>query len=494
MTLGLTANMRSDEHADLITMKAPDFAPHLEHELSGSQVLIGKAGPGGGYLIRQVWSTERSRIARVRVGAEPEPLPDAQTPEGTYVDARIETSSADGSTRLWLSADFGGEWVGLYAVGPDGGLQRMSHADAWDVEGFATLGGGEVAYTLNEDGYSRLYVLDTQTRQPRQIELPDGVVSGLRRLGPRSLIFTLVTPTQPADVFSVDLEAGEVTRWTQSEPPGADADRVSPSMLRVPTGDELEIPTLVYPAKTTDNGATSPVLLWMHGGPEEQSRPEFNPIIQYFAEHGITVLVPNIRGSDGYGRTWRRRDDGVKRGAAIEDVGALLDWIALQPELDPQRVGIFGGSYGGYMVLAALTTYPDRFAAGCDLVGISHIPGFLENTAPYRRALRREEYGDERDAEVRAVLEDLSPLNFAHQISAPLFVAHGANDPRVPVAEARQIFDAVRVAGADPWLMVANDEGHSMKKRDNRDLFYGLMVDFFTQHLLEVADAAKIEP
>jgi dipeptidyl aminopeptidase/acylaminoacyl peptidase len=227
-------------------------------------------------------------------------------------------------------------------------------------------------------------------------------------------------------------------------------------------------------------------VIWIHGGPEQQFVPSFNPLIQYFVqEAGIAVVAPNIRGSNGYGKTYLTLDDGMKRQDAIKDVGAILDWIDNDPHLDGQRTGIYGGSYGGYVVLASLVMYPDRFSAGVDLVGISNFVTFLENTSAYRRDQRRVEYGDERDPAMREYLSAISPANNADKIRAPLFVAHGANDPRVPLDEARQIVEAVRKNGNEAWLMVAGDEGHGFRKRRNRDAFYEAMVTFFQKHLRE---------
>src|SRR5690606_30568879 len=206
---------------------------------------------------------------------------------------------------------------------------------------------------------------------------------------------------------------------------------VEPSLERAPSSDDLEVPLVFYRPR---GDGPFPALLWMHGGPEAQARPEFNPIIQYFVSRGIAIIAPNIRGSTGYGRRYRSLDNGVLRAGAITDVGAVLDWLEGRPDIDTTRVGIHGVSYGGFMVLASLAAYPERFVAGCDVVGIANLVTFLENTRGYRQALRRPEYGDERDPDVRQFMEELSPINHVDRIEAPLFVAHGANDPRVPVS------------------------------------------------------------
>ena len=223
----------------------------------------------------------------------------------------------------------------------------------------------------------------------------------------------------------------------------------------------------------------------IHGGPESQSLPTFNATAQYLAnELGVAMLVPNVRGSSGYGKTWLSLDNAEKREDSVKDIGALLDWIATQPDLDASRVGVMGGSYGGYMVLSSLTHYSDRIRAGVDVVGISHFGTFLKNTENYRRDLRRAEYGDERDPAMNAVFERISPLNNAHKITSPLFVAQGRNDPRVPYTEAEQIVKAVRGNGQPVWYLLYADEGHGFRKKANSDWFGAATMLFWQQHLL----------
>jgi dipeptidyl aminopeptidase/acylaminoacyl peptidase len=227
----------------------------------------------------------------------------------------------------------------------------------------------------------------------------------------------------------------------------------------------------------------------MHGGPEEQFRPSFDPIVQYFVSRGVAVLAPNVRGSNGYGRTYLGLDDGVRRKDAVRDVGSVLDWIGMRKDLDARRVGIHGASYGGFMVLASLVEYGDRIVAGSNQVGVSNIVTFLENTRAYRRALRRAEYGDESDPEVRSILLDASPLTHAERIQSALLVAHGMRDPRVPVSEAESIVRAVRSGGHEVWYLVAPSEGHAFRQRQSRDVFYRTMATFFERHLLGAGQA-----
>jgi dipeptidyl aminopeptidase/acylaminoacyl peptidase len=225
------------------------------------------------------------------------------------------------------------------------------------------------------------------------------------------------------------------------------------------------------------------VVVW-HGGPESQERPRFYAFAQALTDLGMAVLLPNVRGSDGYGKAYLAADDGVKREQSLKDIGATLDFIGRQPDLDPSRVAATGGSYGGYMTLASVAFYPERFRAAVDVVGISSFSTFLNGTAAYRRDLRRVEYGDERNPEVRAVLERISPLNSADKIRVALYVLAGKNDPRVPQGEAEQIVRAVRGHGKTAWYMLALDEGHGFKKKETRDYAWSTELYFLREQLV----------
>jgi dipeptidyl aminopeptidase/acylaminoacyl peptidase len=227
------------------------------------------------------------------------------------------------------------------------------------------------------------------------------------------------------------------------------------------------------------------VLVDIHGGPESQATVGFLGRYNYFLEElGVAVIRPNVRGSAGFGKTFLTLDDGIKREDSVKDIGALFDWIAAQPDLDANRILIEGGSYGGYMVLAVATKFPDRIAGTIDVVGIANFVSFLENTESYRRDLRRVEYGDERDPAMRAFLTRISPVNNATRIKAPLFVVHGRNDPRVPYTEAEQIVSAARKNGVAVWYLLADNEGHGYARKANVDYLFYAMIEFIRARLL----------
>lgn len=365
----------------------------------------------------------------------------------------------------------------------------------WDVEALDLSDDGKhLAYTTNEDGIARLHVMTLPDHKAVKLPtLPVGLIGGVS-FSPdgKRLALTLNTATSPSDAYVIDIANAKLARWTQSEVGGLDSTTfVAPTLVRFPTFDSVDgkprtIPAFYYkPAKPAKNGKY-PVVINIHGGPEAQALPNFSPNAQFLAnELGVAVLVPNVRGSSGYGKTYLTLDNADKREDSVKDIGALLDWVAKQPELDASRVGVQGGSYGGYMVLASLMHYPERIKAGVDIVGISHFGTFLNNTESYRRDLRRAEYGDERDPAMKAHFDRISPLNNASKITSPLFVAQGKNDPRVPYTEAEQIVSAVRGNGQPVWYLLYADEGHGFQKKANADYYGAAAVLFWQQHLLK---------
>jgi dipeptidyl aminopeptidase/acylaminoacyl peptidase len=332
-----------------------------------------------------------------------------------------------------------------------------------------------LSFTTNEHGYLGVHILDTKTMKYRKLDfLPQGIIGSFHFHPYKNILGCVIRDaTLPGDVFTVDLDKNSVQRWTYSEYGELDSGSlVKPEIVTFPTFDSVDniprmIPAFLY--KPSGNGP-HPVLLFIHGGPETQYWPSFSPFIQYIIhELHIAVVAPNVRGSGGYGKTYLELDNDKNREDAVKDIGALLDWIGTQQEFDSSRVAIMGGSYGGYMSLASLIQYNDRFKAGIDLYGISNFVTFLENTASYRRDLRRVEYGDERDSSMREYFKKISPVNNASKIKAPLLVIQGANDPRVPLSESEQIGAAVRKNGKQVWMLVASDEGHGFRKKGNKE-------------------------
>ena len=405
----------------------------------------------------------------------------------------------DQNDGFWLLTNQGREFQALaWQSNEPGSAPEIVTADIpWDV-GSATMSEDRerMVFTTNEDGRSRVYLLDPATREYQRVDvIPTGLAYGLGFSPDGSrLAMTLNLPQTPSDTFvlalgATPLEYGEFTRWTESEVGGLDTTAFrTPELVRYPTfdtvdGNPREIPAWVY--KPNGKGP-HPVVISIHGGPEGQARPAFSSTYQMWLDKlGVAVIQPNVRGSRGYGKTYVGLDNGFQREDSVKDIGALLDWIETQPDLDASRVAVFGGSYGGYMVLASAVHYSDRLKAAVDIVGISNFVTFLENTQDYRRDLRRVEYGDERDPAMRAHLQKISPLNNVDQISVPMFIVQGENDPRVPVTEAAQMVEALRAEGGTVWYMNALNEGHGYRKRDNRDVYQQATIMFLRQFLVD---------
>jgi dipeptidyl aminopeptidase/acylaminoacyl peptidase len=359
----------------------------------------------------------------------------------------------------------------------------------WDVQGFdLTHDGKTIAFTTNEAGVGTLHLLDTRRGKEIPVpKLPPGSVQGLKwHKNGQELGFDLVSARSPLDVFSLDNPTGKVERWTRSETGGLNtSDFREPELIHWKSFDGKSISGFLYrpPARFTGK---RPVIVNIHGGPESQFRPTFLGQNNYFLnELGIALVSPNIRGSSGYGKSFLKLDNGYLREDSYKDIGALLEWIKGNPQLDGDRIMVTGGSYGGHMTLVTATRYNDQIRCSVAVVGMSNLVTFLEHTEGYRRDLRRVEYGDERDPAMRAFLEKIAPLRNAHQITKPLFVVQGKNDPRVPWTESEQMVRTVRKNGTPVWYLLAKDEGHGFAKKKNRDFQFYATVLFVKEFLLK---------
>jgi dipeptidyl aminopeptidase/acylaminoacyl peptidase len=407
-----------------------------------------------------------------------------------------------GDTVVYAGAQFSRDGRGVYLVTDEGSeFQRLAYMDLatrrlialtigidWDVTEFAlSWDGRTIAFVTNEGGISRLYLLDTRTRRRRPVPgLPSGLLGGLvwQRGGGR-LGFTLADTRSAGDAYSLAPATGKLTRWTTSETGGLDTKALpEPALIRWPSFDGREISGFYYHPPARFAGKR-PVLINIHGGPEGQARPGFQGRGNYFLnELGVAIIEPNVRGSTGYGKSFVKLDNGFKREDTVKDIGALLDWIGRQPELNSSRIMVTGGSYGGYMTLMVATTYNQRICCSLDVVGISNLATFLTHTESYRRDLRRVEYGDEREPEMRAFMDRTAPLNNAAKITKPLFVVQGANDPRVPRSEAEQMVATVKRNAGPVWYLLAKDEGHGFRKKANADFQFYATVQFIRTYLL----------
>ena len=408
----------------------------------------------------------------------------------SYGSARF---SRDGRS-VFATTDLDSEFLHLVRIDVASGNltplgSNTSKSPAWDVEAFEVSPDGEqLAFVSNENGSSRLSLVKLGSGKVRALSgIPTGVMTGLEwHENGRDLGFSLAHAQSPSDAYSVDVKTGRLTRWTESETGGLPAKAFrEPELITIPSFDQLKVSAFVYRPDPQRFPGKRPVAVIIHGGPESQSRPGFMARYNYFLnELGIALVVPNVRGSAGYGKRFLTLDDGYLREDSVKDIGAFLDWIGTDSGLDPARVSVMGGSYGGYMTLASLVHFSDRLRCGVDVVGISNFVTFLTNTQEYRRDLRRVEYGDERDPRMRAHLEKISPLNQVDRIRVPLMVVQGKNDPRVPLSEAEQMVKAVRAQGQTCAYLMAKDEGHGFAKKPNADFQFLSTIQFLQEHLL----------
>jgi dipeptidyl aminopeptidase/acylaminoacyl peptidase len=409
-----------------------------------------------------------------------------------------------GEKVAWSKAQFTGDGRGIFVTtDKDSEFQRLCRLDLasrqlavltkdirWDVENFELSPDGRtIAFVSNENGVGVLHFLDARNGKAiPSPNLPLGTVSNLEwHNNSRDLAFNLSSAKSPNDVYSLDFKTGKVERWTESETGGLNTERfVEPQLIRTKSFDGLNISAFVYRPDPSRFPGKRPVIISIHGGPESQSRAMFQARNNYFLnELGVAVVYPNVRGSDGYGKTFLTLDNGFKREDSVRDIGAIIDWIASDAGLDAQRVAVMGGSYGGYMTLACMTHFSDRLRCGVDVVGISNFLTFLKNTQDYRRDLRRAEYGDERDPKMAEFLGKISPLTSVKEIRKPLLVVQGKNDPRVPLSEAEQMVKAIRDNSGTVWYVMAKDEGHGFARKKNADYQFMATILFFREFLLK---------
>jgi dipeptidyl aminopeptidase/acylaminoacyl peptidase len=359
--------------------------------------------------------------------------------------------------------------------------------DGFDLTGWLSPDGTALLVERNDNGASVLTVHDPATGEHRR-DVPLPVTGTVLAVGTaphwapdsRTIALSLSSTQMPGDVLLADAGRGSVTPLTNSASAYGADEPVLPEYHLVPTPDGERIPLRVYRPAITDSPVSGSAVVIVHGGPEAQAKQLFNAVEQGLVTAGHTVLVPNVRGSTGYGKRWYQADDVRKRLDSVNDLAALHAYL---PELgvDQNRAALWGGSYGGYMVLAGLAFQPSLWAAGVDIVGIASLVTFLENTSAYRRAYREREYGTL--AHDREFLHEVSPLTHIDQMTAPLFIIHGANDPRVPLSEAEQIHAAMTSRGRECELLVFGNEGHGLAQRGNRVDAMPKAFAFLAKHL-----------
>jgi dipeptidyl aminopeptidase/acylaminoacyl peptidase len=489
--LAYTSTRRNGADTDLYLVDPAD--PKSDRRLAevkgGGWEVLDWSADGGRLLVLEEISINESYLWSFDAATGQRTALTPRPPGGEKVAYRDARFAPDGKS-LYVTTDREGEFFRLARVDLASGRHTtLSDRIPWDIERMdLTLDGRQLAAVANENGVGRLHLFDARTGQERRAPaLPPGRVVGVGwHANGHDLAVTMVSARMQADVFVADTRTGRVERWTESELGGVDpGDLAEPEIVTWPTFDGRKLSGLYVRPPARFSGPR-PVVVQVHGGPEDQARPAFLGRNNYLvAQLGVALLFPNVRGSTGYGKTFTKLDNGLLREDAVKDIGALLDWIKTRPELDAERVMVSGGSYGGFMSLAVSARYPDRIRCSVDVVGISNFVTFLERTEAYRRDLRRVEYGDERDVATRAFLEKIAPLNNADKIRKPMLVAQGKNDPRVPLHEAEQIVATLRKQGTPVWYLLARDEGHGFVKKQNADHLFYVLVAFMKKYLLE---------
>ncbi len=404
--------------------------------------------------------------------------------------SQSEATFSNLSNEIWLVTDKDNEFQRLAAMNLNTKKTTYYTSDIpWNVESFNLAEDKKsIVFITNEGGLNKMYLMNTGTKAYKEIKnLPIGLISGARFTKDNQTIFFNQSTAQSAsDVYQLNIKTAKIERWTESE-----LGEMQPSDMSVPkfiewkSFDDLKISGFYYPASPKFKGKR-PVIIMIHGGPEGQSMASFLDSNNFYtSEMGVSLVYPNVRGSSGFGKTYLEKDNGFLREDSVKDIGALLDWIAKQPELDKDKIMIMGRSYGGYMTLATAFHYADRIKCSVDIVGISNFNTFLKNTEEYRRDLRRAEYGDERDSKMAAFFDKTAPLNNTDKIKKPMFIIQGTNDPRVPVTEAMQMRDKLKAQGNTVWYLEAKDEGHAFKKKANIDYVRLAIIRFMQEYLVK---------
>ena len=484
--IGYSSTGRNGVDSDLYVMdpRDPKTARMVHESKGGGWAIAGFSPDNSAAYVADYRSVEDSDLYRLDLATG------AMTPIGDP-KAKIAYGGLDIAPdgTLWVTSDQGSDFQQLGRLDPVSGRFTPVSREKWDVDGFDLSDDGKtIVYEVNEAGSDRMRILDIATGKVTRVDaLPAGQIGGLQFAPWGEIGFSFSSAKSASDVWSLDPKTMQLTRWTQSETGGLDPSvNVEPRIVTTKSFDGLEVSGLLYLPDPARFPGKRPLIVDVHGGPEGQSTAGFMGSDNYYLnELGVGIFFPNVRGSTGFGKTFVSLDNGpFRREDSVKDMAALIDAVAADPAVDAARVGLTGGSYGGYMCYAAAVQMKDKLTATTCIVAISNFVSFLENTNPYRQDLRRVEYGDERDPAQRAKLTEISPLTRVSEITKPMFVITGANDPRVPKSEADQMVAAIRANGGEAWHLVAADEGHGFRKKANADYAFLAQLVFWKRYLL----------
>ncbi|HPQ70082.1 MAG TPA: S9 family peptidase [bacterium] len=489
-TIAYSSNRRNTAFFDVYVMDLATRESRLVMQKDAYLEALAFSPSGEKLVISEVESNFNNNLYLVDL-LTPDTAPELLTPHAgwaTYSHVRwpVGPKSAEG---FYLVGNLGSDFAkqAFYDVRQ----MKLNYLDAgrWDTSLLTfSRTGTHMMYALNMHGFTKMVVAKINKRNLMDLlpppQLPEGVVRNAH-FSTRGdfLALTYSNATSPADIYVVETKTGQTRRLTLSSTGGVPVESfVAPRLVTYPTQDNLVVPAFVYLPKNLAAGEKAPCIMYLHGGPEGQETPDFSYLFQYFLNRGYAIFAPNVRGSAGYGKQYLALDDVGKRMDSVRDMADAVAFIAKNlPQIDARRIALLGGSYGGFMVLAGLTEYPDLFAAGVCVVGIANFETFLEKTGPWRRKIREAEYGS-LDAD-RELLRRISPLHKIERIKAPLMLIHGKNDPRVPLHEAEQVAEAMRARNLPVELLVYADEGHGLRKLKNKRDAYPRMAAFLDKHL-----------
>lgn len=484
-----TSNARNSVDFDVYVMDVESAQSHLLVETSGNRSIAAWSPDGRRALMVNAVATEQIELYLVDLERATE-----QHVTANFSHARYESIKWN-NRGVYLLTDRTDDCFALCSLDVvTGDLTPVVTADAL-LAGFDGQKGQLESFTvapddryavlgLNVEGYSYLFRVDLQSGEYDPIPgLPQGIVSAIKfGASSEQLVCCVQTPTENPNCWMVDLPAATIRQLTYCHRAGIDRSTfIQPDLIHYSSFDGLDIPAFFYQPMTAEPAGGYPCILYVHGGPAGQQRPDFDVRFQFFLNHGYALLVTNVRGSTGYGRRYMMLDDLDLRMDSVADLQAGVHWLRDQPQINSKRVAIYGRSYGGFMVLAAMSEYPDLFAAGIDVVGIANWVSFMERTSPWRRAHREREYGSLEHQ--RELLERISPIHKAEAIQVPLLVLAGDNDPRVPLFESEQIVQRVRRAGGTVEFFHYADEGHKFSKLENRIDSFTKMASFLDKYL-----------
>ncbi len=481
-----SSNRRDPAHFDVYIQRTEaNSQPELIYQLDGT-LYPRDWSPDGRYLIvTQAFTNINTDLYLVDL-EKPGSAAKLLTAHENSASFQGATFAPDGK-RIYFTSDLNRDFFGLAYLELDSLEIKFLATPEWDIESFElSPDGAQLAYAINENGYSRLTIHEIANGNEKIVEdLPRGVIIQMNwsKQGDK-LAFDFHSPVRSMDIWVYEVAAGKLRQVTRSPRGGLNPQKfVEAELIHYPTFDGLQIPALWFLPKAAKPDGKTPVVVYVHGGPEGQTLFGWNSIFQYLVARGYAVLAPNVRGSSGYGKHYQSLDDIHKRMDSVADLKSAVEWLKAGGYADASKIAVWGGSYGGFMVLSAITTYPELWAAGVDIVGIANLVTLLENTSSYRRHLRESEYGYlDRD---REFLAEISPIYKADRITAPLIVLHGVQDPRVPIGEAKQIVASLTARQHPVESLYFEDEGHGITKLKNRLVAYPAIANFLDKHLFK---------